>query len=134
MTDHTAVPAGMIVQTSPRSVADTLDRLLAILQEKQLTVFAVIDHSGEARRGGLDLRTTQVVLFGSPVAGTPVMQAMPLAALDLPLKILLLDDDGITRVCHLAPAALAERYALPAELASRLAGIDAIVAATIAAP
>jgi uncharacterized protein (DUF302 family) len=86
-------------------------------------VFAVIDHSGEAERSGLELRDTKVVIFGSPVAGTPVMQAAPLAALDLPLRVLVWDDDGQTTVSYTDPAELARRHHLSEALAGRLAGI-----------
>ena len=88
-----------------------------------MTVFVTIDHSGEASRQGLELRDTKVVIFGSPAAGTPVMRASPLAALDLPLKVLIWDDDGQTKISYTDPGALASRYHLSAELASRLAGI-----------
>jgi uncharacterized protein (DUF302 family) len=98
---------------------------------KGLEVFAVIDHSGEALAQGLELRDTKVVVFGSPVAGTPVMQAEPLAALDLPLKILVWDDDGQTRVSYTAPSELAARYGLSDELAARLAGIDGLTDALV---
>ncbi len=91
----------------------------------------MIDHSGEAAANGLDLRDTKVVIFGSPAAGTPVMEAAPLAALDLPLKILVWDDGGATKVSYTAPAALAERYGLRDDLAARLAGIDALADAVV---
>jgi uncharacterized protein (DUF302 family) len=100
---------------------------------KGLKLFAVIDHSGEAAAHGLELRDTKVVVFGSPVAGTPVMQAAPLAALDLPLKILVWDDDGQTRVSYTAPSELAARYGLSDELAARLAGIDGVTDALVSA-
>jgi uncharacterized protein (DUF302 family) len=96
-----------------------------------LELFAVIDHSGEAAARGLELRDTKVVVFGSPVAGTPVMQAAPLAALDLPLKILVWDEDGQTRVSYTAPSELAARYGLSDELAARLAGIDGLTDALV---
>jgi uncharacterized protein (DUF302 family) len=95
-------------------------------------VFDVIDHSGEAAANGLELRDTKVVIFGSPAAGTPVMEAAPLAALDLPLKVLVWDDGGATKVSYTAPAALAERYGLSDDLAARLAGIEALVDAVVA--
>jgi uncharacterized protein (DUF302 family) len=96
-----------------------------------MTVFAVIDHSGEAARAGLDLRDTKLVIFGSPTAGTPVMQASPLTALDLPLKVLIWDDDGQTQVSFTSPDVLATRHHLPEELASRLAGIGPLTDALI---
>jgi uncharacterized protein (DUF302 family) len=122
----------MITKLSPRSVTDTVTRLTAIVQERQMKVFAVIDHSGEAAATGLDLRDTKVVIFGSPTGGTPVMQAVPEAALDLPLKVLVWDDAGQTRIGYTAPAELAARYGLSDELAKRLAGIDPLTDALIA--
>jgi len=94
-------------------------------------VFAVIDHSGEAARVGMRLRETKVVIFGSPQAGTPVMQAYALAALDLPLRVLIWDDDGHSRVSYTAPDALAARYGIPATLAANLAGIDGLTDALV---
>lgn len=96
-----------------------------------MTVFAVIDHSGEARGHGLELRDTKLVIFGSPTGGTPVMQASPLAALDLPLKALVWDDDGETKVSYTDPDALAARHHLSSELASRLAGIGPLTDALV---
>ena len=117
---------------SPWTVAETAQRLEAVVAARGLKLFAVIDHSGEARAARLELRETQVVIFGSPAAGTPVMQASPLAALDLPLKVLVWDDqpDG-TKVTYLKPAALAARYGLSPELGARLAGIEAVVEAAL---
>ena len=89
-----------------------LARLESLAEAKGLQVFAVIDHSGEANKAGLELRDTKVVIFGSPQAGTPVMQAAPLAALDLPLKALVWSDEGQTQIAYTAPAALAGRYGL----------------------
>jgi uncharacterized protein (DUF302 family) len=97
-----------------------------------MKVFAVIDHSGEAKDVGLELRDTKLVIFGSPQAGTPVMAAAPLAALDLPLKVLVWADEGRTNLSYTAPGALAARYELGDELAARLAGIDAVTDAVIA--
>jgi uncharacterized protein (DUF302 family) len=115
--------ADVISKPSSGSVADNVDRLVELVQARGMKVFAVIDHSGEAAQSGLDLRDTKVVIFGSPAAGTPVMQAAPLSALDLPLKVLVWDDDGQTTVSYLDPDALARRHHLSAELAGRLAGI-----------
>jgi uncharacterized protein (DUF302 family) len=123
---------GVITKVSPRSVAETVDRLVTLVSEKNMKVFGVIDHSGEAKNVGLDLRDTKVVIFGSPTAGTPVMVAAPLAALDLPLKVLVWDDGSTTKVSYTAPAALAGRYQLGQPVADRLAGIDALTDAVIA--
>jgi uncharacterized protein (DUF302 family) len=111
---------------SPRSVAETVARLQSLAEGKGMKVFAVIDHNGEAKNVGLELRETKVVIFGSPHAGTPVMAAAPLAALDMPLKVLIWSDDGQTKVTYTAPMALAARYGLSEELAARLAGIDGL--------
>jgi len=106
-------------------------RLGAIVAAKGLKLFATIDHSGEAKGVGLELRDTKVVIFGSPAAGTPVMEAAPLAALDLPLKVLVWADGQQTKLSYTAPSALAARYNLGDELGARLAGIDAVTDAVI---
>jgi uncharacterized protein (DUF302 family) len=124
---------GIVTKLSPLSVTDTVDRLSAIAAAKGLKVFAVIDHSGEAEAVGLELRDTKVVIFGSPQAGTPVMQAVPLAALDLPLKVLVWLDGDQTKMSYTAPGALAARYGLSEELGNRLAGINPITDAVIEA-
>jgi len=122
----------VVTKLSPRSLADTVARLEAVVAEKGLRLFAEIDHSGEARAVGLELRETKVVVFGSPQAGTPVMQAAPLAALDLPLKVLVWADGDQTKVSYAPPAALSARYGFGDELADRLAGIEAITDAVVA--
>ncbi len=119
-------------KVSPRSVTDTVSRLTGILSAKGMKVFAVIDQSAEAEQVGMQLRETTLVMFGSPAAGTPVMVASPLAAVDLPLKVLIWADDGQTKVTYYAPAALAARYDLSADLAAKLAGIDPLTDALIA--
>ena len=116
----------VVTKKSRRSVEETVSRLSAAVAARGMKLFAVIDHSGEARASGLELRDTKLVVFGSPVAGTPVMAAAPLAALDLPLKVLVWADGDSTKVSYTAPSALAARYGLSDELASRLAGIDAL--------
>jgi uncharacterized protein (DUF302 family) len=122
----------IITKISPRSVADTVALLSETVVAKGLKVFAVIDHSGEARERGLELRDTMVVIFGSPEAGTPVMASVPLSALDLPLKALVWADEGQTKVSYTDPAALAARYHLSDELAVRLAGIGPLTDAVTA--
>jgi uncharacterized protein (DUF302 family) len=124
--------SGSVTKLSPHSVPDTVKRLTDLIAEKDLKLFAVFDHSGEAAAHGLELRDTKVVVFGSPVAGTPVMQAVPEAALDLPLKVLVWADGDQTKLTYTAPPALAARYGIPDELAPRLAGIDPITDAVIA--
>lgn len=119
------------VKVSPWSVEETVARLSDAIVNRGAKLFAVIDHSGEARASGLELRDTKVVIFGSPLAGTPVMESVPLAALDLPLKVLVFDDGGRTQVCYASPSGLADRYGLASELVSKLGAIDAITDAAL---
>jgi uncharacterized protein (DUF302 family) len=121
--------AGVITKTSPRSVADTVARLVDLLASKGLKVFIVIDQRAEAWEVGLDLRETTLVVFGNPAAGTGVMDAAPLAALDLPLKFLVwLDADQVTRVSYVDPSVMAARY----DLAAPLQGIHGLTDALVA--
>lgn len=122
---------GLVQVASRYSVEETVRRLETAFAEKGMRVFAVIDHSGEARAAGLELRETRVVIFGSPAAGTAVMEEVPLAALDLPLKVLVWADGDQTRVSYAPPATLAARYGLRADLAGRLAGIEVVVEAAL---
>jgi uncharacterized protein (DUF302 family) len=121
----------IVTKSTSGSVDEAVDRLGDLVHERGMTLFAIIDHSGEASRHGLELRNTKLVIFGSPAAGTPVMQASPLAALDLPLKVLVWDDDGRTKISYTDPAALATRHHLPGELAGRIAGIGPLTDALI---
>ena len=124
--------AGIVTKLSPLPVAGTVAKLTGIISAKGVKLFAVIDQSAEARQAGLSLRATTLVIFGSPAAGTPVMAASPMAALDLPLKVLVWDDDGQTKVTYYSPAALAARYHLGTDLAGNLAAIDALTDALVA--
>ena len=128
----TWIETQVVTKVSPRPVAATVSRLTEILAAKGMKVFAVIDQSEEARGAGLPLRETTLVLFGNPAAGTPVMDAAPLSALDLPLKVLIWADGSRTNVTYYSPAALAARYGLSAELAANLAGIDPLTDALVA--
>ena len=122
------VPEGIVNRRSPWPVDDTVRRLVAAIEGAGAKVFATIDHSGEAARAGLLLRDTKVVVFGNPVAGTPLMEATPLIALDLPLKVLVWhdDDDGVW-MTYLDSSWLAERYGVAPELVKVLAAVDALV-------
>jgi uncharacterized protein (DUF302 family) len=131
MTDSTTAEAGVTTKLSRRSVADTVSAFTSILAAQGVKLFAVIDQSAEASQAGLSLRETTLVIFGSPKAGTPVMAAAPLAALDLPLKILVWSDDGQTKVSYTSPAALAARYQLSPELAGNLAAVNALTDALV---
>jgi uncharacterized protein (DUF302 family) len=129
MSDFSSTPSdmpsdtGIVTKSAPGTVAATVDKLTELVAAHHMMIFTVVDHSGEAERQGLALRDTKLVIFGSPAGGTPVMLAAPLAALDLPLKILVWDDAGQTRVSYTDPEVLAARHHLSAELASRLGGI-----------
>ena len=123
----------MVTKSSPSSVAETVASLERELEARGVKLFGVIDHSGEAAAAGLQLRDTKVVIFGNPAAGTPVMEAAPLAALDLPLKVLIWADGDQTRINYVDAAELGARYGLSDELAGRLAVIDAITDAAAAA-
>jgi uncharacterized protein (DUF302 family) len=123
---------GVVTKLSPRSVADTVARLTDLLAARNQKLFAVIDQRAEAQQVGLDLRDTTLMIFGSPAAGTPVMDAVPLSALDLPLKVLIWADGDQAKVSYYSAAALAARHHLPADLAARLAGIDPLTDALVA--
>jgi uncharacterized protein (DUF302 family) len=128
----THLEADVVSKLSPRSVADTVQRLTSLIAARNLTLFAVIDQRAAAATAGLDLRATTLVIFGSPAAGTAVMVAAPLAAVDLPLKVLIWDDGGRTTVSYYDPAALADRHHLSADLAARLSGIGPLTDALVA--
>ena len=123
---------GVVTKLSLRSVSETVARLVEILGGKDVQLFAVIDQSEAARSVGLELRETTLVVFGSPRAGTPIMIAEPLAALDLPLKLLIWDDDRQTKVSYYSSADIAARHHLSDELAHGLAAIDALSDALVA--
>lgn len=122
----------VVTKVSPRSVSETVAWFTGLLGAKGVRVFAVIDQADEARRVGLELRETVLVLFGNPKAGTPVMVASPLAALDLPLKVLVWADGQQTMVSYLATGALAARHHLGPELAANLAAIDILTDTLVA--
>jgi uncharacterized protein (DUF302 family) len=123
---------GVTTKISPRTVPDTVARLTELISAKGMKLFAVIDQQAEARAAGLDLRETTLVLFGSPAAGTPVMAASPLSALDLPLKVLIWAGEDQVLVSYDAPATVAGRHQLSPDLAARLAGIDPLTDTLVA--
>jgi uncharacterized protein (DUF302 family) len=137
MSDHPAGSAashGIQHVRSPYPVSETTGKLMAAIGAAGATLFTMVDHSGEAERAGLSLRDTKLLVFGSPVAGTPVMVAAPLAALDLPLKILVWqDDDGAAWMSYSDPDWLADRHGRPGELGAPLhapAKLTAAIAAS----
>jgi len=125
-----SVNSGLINRPSKHSVDETLDRLKRTLQAKGVTVFALVDHSGEAEKVGLKMRPTKLVIFGNPKAGTPLMLAAPSIAIDLPLKILIWEDgEGKVWVSFNSPAYLQERHKLPQELLPAIAVVEALAGA-----
>jgi uncharacterized protein (DUF302 family) len=123
---------GVVTRPSPYGFKETLARLETELQRRQLEIFARFDHSGAARRVGLTMPDTHVVVFGSPKAGTPLMLASPSVALELPLRVLIADAGGQAVVSYLSPSYLAERFGIPAELVKNIAGIEKIVDEVVA--
>ena len=119
---------GIVSRLSPFSVEETLERLQEIIHSRSLTLFAQIDHSGEARRVGLTMQAAHVLIFGNPKGGTPLMIASPLLALDLPLKVLVWQSaDEQVWVSTNSVAYLRDRYAIPQELVGNLAVVDAVI-------
>jgi uncharacterized protein (DUF302 family) len=111
-------------------VDETVQTLKDILQAKGVMLFAVVDHSGEAARAGMQMPNTKLVIFGNPKAGTPVMLASPSIALDLPLKILIAEDEtGKVWVSYNSPQYLQERHGVPADLMKNLAVIEGLAQA-----
>jgi len=119
---------GIIDVPSSYSVPETLARLQSILKEKNISVFALIDHSGEAEKAGLKMRPTQLLIFGSPKGGTPLMVAAPRLAIDLPLKALAWQDEqGKVWLSYNSPEYLQQRHGFPTELIKNVAVIGALV-------
>ena len=120
---------GIIAKASVHSVEQTVERLKSILQSKAITLFALIDHSGEAKKVGLKMPPTKLLLFGNPKAGTPLMLAAPSSAIDLPLKILIWEDvDGKVWVSYNSPEYLQERHGFPPALLENVAVVERLVA------
>src|SRR5271156_5257636 len=120
---------GIIDQPSNHSVEQTVDRLKNILQAKGVTLFALIDHSGEAEKVGMKMRPTKLLIFGNPKGGTPLMLAAPDAAVDLPLKVLVWEDaQGKVWASYNSPAYLQQRHAIPQDLLPNITVVDALAA------
>ena len=124
-----AVTNGIVDEASNHSVDETVAKLKEILQSKGVTLFAIIDHSGEAAKVGMKMRPTKLLIFGSPKAGTPLMQAAPSVAIDLPLKILIWEDaQGKAWVSYNSPAYLQKRHGIPPDLMQNVAVIEGLAA------
>ena len=118
---------GIVSKESRHSVAETLEKLKGILAAKNVTLFAVIDHSGEAAKVAMKMPETKLLIFGNPKGGTPLMQASPSTAIDLPLKILVAEDaQGKVWVSYNSPEYLKERHGLPDNLIGNIAVVAAL--------
>jgi uncharacterized protein (DUF302 family) len=123
----TTATSGIVSRRSPAGVGDTVGRLTEAIEAAGAKVFLVIDQSAEARHAGLELRDTRMVVFGNPSAGTEMMQAAPLVALDLPLRVLVwADDAGAVWMTYLSPEWVTQRYGLTPEQARPLGALEAL--------
>jgi uncharacterized protein (DUF302 family)/uncharacterized membrane protein YidH (DUF202 family) len=121
------IDRGMVDKASKHSVEETVERLKNILQSKGVTLFALVDHSGEAEKAGMKMRPTKLLIFGNPKAGTPLMLPAPSSAIDLPLKILIWEDDqGKTWLSYNSPQYLLKRHGLPESLLSNISVVEAL--------
>jgi len=124
---------GLVQVPSRYSVDETLQRLQSAFSEKGLHVFAIIDHSGEAEKVGLKMRPAQLLIFGNPKGGTPLMLAAPSTAIDLPLKALVWEDaDGKVWLSYNSPDYLQQRHGFPADLEKNIAAIEPLLAQAVA--
>jgi uncharacterized protein (DUF302 family) len=118
---------GITTKSSNHSVDETVEKLKSILQAKGVTLFALVDHSGEAAKVGMKMPPTKLLIFGSPKAGTPLMLAAPSIAIDLPLKILVSEDaQGKVWVSYNSPSYLQERHNLAADLLQNIAVVETL--------
>ena len=120
---------GMVTIPSHHSVDETVEKLKSILHTKGIALFAIIDHSGEAAKVGLKMPNTKLLIFGNPKGGTPLMVAAPSIAIDLPLKILVAEDNqGNVWVSYNSPEYLKERHGLPQDLLANIAVVGTLAA------
>jgi uncharacterized protein (DUF302 family) len=118
---------GLVTIPCRQSVDQTVQKLQAILLAKEVKLFALIDHSGEAEKAGMQMPPTKLVIFGNPKAGTPLMVASPGIAIDLPLKVLVWEDTGgKVWISYNAPAYLQARHGLPPELVGNIAVVETL--------
>ncbi len=118
---------GIVTIAGKHSVDETVDKLKAMLNAKGVTLFALVDHSGEAAKAGMAMPPTKLLIFGSPKAGTPLMLARPSVAIDLPLKILVAEDEaGKVWISWNAPGFLGERHGLPQEMLANIAIVETL--------
>jgi uncharacterized protein (DUF302 family) len=121
--------SGIVGIPSNHSVDQTVERLKGILAAKGVTLFALVDHSGEAEKAGMKMRPTKLLIFGSPRAGTPIMLAAPSVAIDLPLKILIWEDNyGKAWLSYNSADYLKDRHGLSQELLPNIAVVEKLAA------
>ena len=121
---------GIVKIPSRHSLDETVDKLKTILKSKGVTLFALIDHSGEAEKVGLTMPPTKLLIFGNPKGGTPLMLAAPSAAIDLPLKILVAEDSqGKVWMSYNSAEYLKERHGLPQDLLQNIAVVQTLATA-----
>jgi uncharacterized protein (DUF302 family) len=126
----TDAASGVVTIPTQHSVDEAVRRLEQMLADKGIQLFALVDHSGEAEKAGLQMPPTKLVIFGSPKAGTPLMLATPSIAIDLPLKLLIWEDkNGSVWISYNAPAYLMARHGLPQDLLANIAVIEKLAAA-----
>ena len=119
---------GIIDHPSTQSVDKTVEQLQQLLQAKSITLFAIVDHSGEAAKVGLNMKPTKLLIFGNPKAGTPVMLAAPSIAIDLPLKILVWEDaQGKVWLSYNDPAYLQKRHNVPDSLLPNISAAEKLI-------
>ena len=120
-----AIGNGISSQPSNHSVDQTVETLTNLLKSKNVTLFALVDHSGEAEKVGMKMPSTKLLIFGSPKAGTPLMLAAPSVAIDLPLKILVWEDaQHKVWVSYNSAEYLKQRHGLPQELLPNIAVVE----------
>ena len=134
MVDSTQSSGGVVTKLSDGSVPETVDRLRGLIEDRGFTVFRVIDHSGTAEKVGVQMPDSKLVMFGKPTVGAAVMVAAPLAGLDLPLKVLVWEDENrVVSVSYNSPAFLAERYHIEGAQRAPFDAVESIVEAVLGA-
>jgi uncharacterized protein (DUF302 family) len=124
---------GIVTLPSPYTVPETLDRLEEVLRQKNVKVFARVDHSGEAEKAGMPMPPTQLLIFGNPRGGTPIMLAAPLSAIDLPLKALAWQDpEGKVWLSYNDPQYLKDRHGFVNDLLAPISGAIALLKQAVA--
>ena len=134
MPDNPQPSDTVITKHGTKSVAETVDRLKRVIEDRGFTVCNVIDHNGVAERAGVQMPESKLVMFGKPAVGAQAMVAAPLAALDLPLKVLVWDDgNGAVSVSYNSPEFLTERYQIEGALRAPFDAVESIVEAVLGA-